>query len=224
MHLSLGVPTMNDVTRITCLLLLSFAIVLITYPLERGTPAVLEPSSTCGYDSKGLDSRKSRSLAPSSPLAPGACRVLLKGDTPIPDPKCTPGAINPTITIEMIQDGTFSTKCVRSQGTSAAEKASMYEFYGISRPLQNYGETQSCELDHLVPLDLGGADTLDNIWPQCGPPSVPLTQRYFKLKDMVEIYLLKQVRDGKISLSDAQRGIAGDWTQYLPAARQPGGT
>ena len=72
---------------------------------------------------------------------------------------------------------------------------------------------------HLVPLELGGADTLDNIWPECGPADVTLWKRYFKRKDLVENYLAKMVREGKMQLVDAQRGIAKDWTQYLPAAK-----
>jgi hypothetical protein len=73
-------------------------------------------------------------------------------------------------------------------------------------------------LDHLVSLELGGADTLDNIWPQCGPPGVKLAKRYFKIKDGVENYLAAKVKAGGISLKDAQRGIATEWTQYIPEA------
>jgi hypothetical protein len=34
----------------------------------------------------------------------------------------------------------------------------------------------------------------------------------------VENYPAKQVREGKISLEDAQRGIESDWTQLLAAS------
>jgi hypothetical protein len=73
-------------------------------------------------------------------------------------------------------------------------------------------------LDHLISLELGGADTLDNIWPQCGPSRVKLATRYFKIKDGVENYLAAKVKAGEISLQDAQRGIAADWTQYISDA------
>ena len=75
-----------------------------------------------------------------------------------------------------------------------------------------------CELDHLVPLELGDADTLNNIWPQCGPNGVALRQRYFKLKDMVEDYLAAMVKAGKMDLDEARKGIAADWTQFLISA------
>jgi hypothetical protein len=64
------------------------------------------------------------------------------------------------------------------------------------------------------------ASSLDNIWPQCGPPGVPLAQRYFKQKDIVENYLAWRVRHGEMNLGQAQRGIATDWTQYLAVAKQ----
>jgi 5-methylcytosine-specific restriction endonuclease McrA len=136
----------------------------------------------------------------------------------LPDPACTPGAINPTITAEVLQNPDFRTTCVRSHATTEQQKAQTYQFYAIEHPTNNSGQSQTCELDHLISLELGGADTLDNIWPQCGPPNVSLSERFFKRKDAVENYLAKQVKDGKISLSDAQRGIASDWTQFLAAA------
>jgi hypothetical protein len=73
-------------------------------------------------------------------------------------------------------------------------------------------------LDHLISLELGGADTLGNIWPQCGPSGIVLAKRYFKIKDAVENYLAVQVRSGDMPLADAQHGIATDWTQYIAAS------
>ncbi len=93
-----------------------------------------------------------------------------------------------------------------------------YEWYGLARPKYNSGENQVCELDHLVPLELGGADGLGNIWPECGPNETELNGRYFKIKDRVENYLTDEVKAGRIPLDEAQRGIAADWTQYLEAA------
>ncbi len=64
----------------------------------------------------------------------------------------------------------------------------------IRKSRQNSDQNQVCELDHLVPLELGGADGLGNIWPQCGPDSVALNERYFKIKDRVEVYLADEVK------------------------------
>jgi hypothetical protein len=148
------------------------------------------------------------------------CSVGMSNGYPIPDASCTPGGVNPTVTIEVLRDPAYRTGCTRNSGTSAAQKAGTYGWYKIPHPKNNTGATQTCELDHLISLELGGADTLDNIWPQCGPPGVPLRQRYFKQKDLVENYLAAQVKAGAIDLGEAQRGIAMDWTQYLDASKQ----
>lgn len=155
----------------------------------------------------------------------GRCTAQSKNGFLIPDPACTPGAINPTLTAEVLRDPQFTTKCVRNDTTREKEKAQTYAWYKIKHPAHNTGATQTCELDHLISLELGGADTLDNIWPQCGPAKVALAKRYLKEKDAVENYLAKQVKDGQMKLEDAQRGIATDWTQYLQEARKacPGG-
>lgn len=157
--------------------------------------------------------------AASEPLRPvlagRACHSRMSNGFPIPDPKCTPGAVNPTVTVEVLQNLDFRTPCLRNHVTTEEQKNGTYESYATPHPAHNRGVYQICELDHLVPLELGGADTLDNIWPQCGPKGVPLVHRYFKKKDIVENYLAKQVRDGVLDLKAAQQGIASDWTQYL---------
>jgi hypothetical protein len=149
----------------------------------------------------------------------GSCKPRKSHGYPIPDPDCTPGAINPTITATIIKEGSYRTGCVRDQATSRTSKEETYHWYGIDKPANNTGKSQTCELDHVVPLLLGGADTLDNIWPQCGPSHVILQKRYFKIKDGVELYLGQQVKDGAMTLKEAQKGIAEDWTQYIAAAK-----
>jgi hypothetical protein len=139
---------------------------------------------------------------------------------PVPDPNCTPGAENPSVTLAVLRNSAFRTDCLRNCVTSESQKHVTYAWYGLNAPPNNSGSTQTCELDHLVPLELGGADTLDNIWPQCGPAGVRLNQRYFRLKDMVENYLAAQVKAGRMDLEAARHGIAQDWTPYLQSAQQ----
>jgi hypothetical protein len=154
-----------------------------------------------------------------------ACQFIMSNGYPIPDRSCSPGAINPSVTLAILKTAKeppatgFRTSCVRDKSTTAHAKAATYDWYGLPHPANNHGATQTCELDHIVSLELGGADTLDNIWPQCGPPGVTLRQRYFKQKDLVEDYLAAQVRSGLMTLKAAQIGIATDWTQYLAVAR-----
>lgn len=149
-----------------------------------------------------------------------ACSTMLRRGYPVPDPRCTPGGIDPSITTNVLRNPSWRTACVRNRETSEAEKHIAYRWYGIQVPRRNHGETQVCELDHLVPLELGGADGLGNIWPECGPSAVGLDDRYFKIKDRVENYLAYEVKSGRMSLPTAQHGIAFDWTQYLDAANR----
>jgi hypothetical protein len=64
-----------------------------------------------------------------------------------------------------------------------------------------YGETSvSGELDHLVPLELGGANDARNLWVEDGPIPNP--------KDQVERALNVEVCDGQMTLAAAQRAVA----------------
>jgi hypothetical protein len=161
--------------------------------------------------------------AASKPLRPSdsshGCTTQTKHGFPVPDPKCTPGAVNPSVTLIVLKNPSFRTECVRNCATSEGEKNATYQQYGILHPPSNTGTSQVCELDHLISLELGGADTIENIWPQCGPNQVPLAKRYFKQKDAVENYLAEQVKTGKMKLEKAQTGIAADWTQFLGEAQ-----
>lgn len=136
----------------------------------------------------------------------------------LPDQGCTPGGVNPDVTLEVLRDHDWGTRCDRNCETSEGQKHVAYRWYGIGKPQHNSGQDQVCELDHLVPLELGGADGLGNIWPECGPAGALLHDRNFKVKDRVENYLADEVKAGRMPLGAAQRGIAQDWTQYLPAA------
>ncbi len=150
--------------------------------------------------------------------AAGSCTVSLRAGNDFPDPRCTPGGIDPAVTEEVLRDREWRTRCARNCETSEAEKHITYRWYAIHKPQGNSGPNQVCELDHLVPLELGGADGLGNIWPECGPAGAELPERDFKVKDRVENYLADQVRSGRMPLQTAQHGIAEDWAQFLDAA------
>lgn len=148
-----------------------------------------------------------------------SCHTQIKNGYPVPDASCTPGAANATLTTDVLHAPGFSTDCMRDKATTGDDKDNTYDWYGITKPSNNQGVYQICELDHLVSLELGGADTLENIWPQCGPDAVTLNRRYFKIKDQVEDYLAMRVRACHMELHDAQTAIAADWTQFLSKAQ-----
>lgn len=185
------------------------------YPESRRHEYGEQTAPACGAFGSTCDSRYFRPwTAPSK----GACRVRIIDGYPAPDPRCTPGGVNLSVSEDVLRNADWRTGCIRNCQTSEAEKHVTYMWYAIRKRYDNAGDDQVCELDHLVPLELGGADGLGNIWPECGPDSVALHNRYFKLKDRVEDYLADEVKSGRMPLDTAQHGIASNWTQYLPAA------
>jgi hypothetical protein len=74
--------------------------------------------------------------------------------------------------------------------------------YGYSYP-QAPG---AFEVDHLIPLELGGDNVIENLWAEPAEP-----RPGFHEKDKVENYLHKQVCSHSMSLADAQHQIATDW-------------
>jgi hypothetical protein len=154
--------------------------------------------------------------------APGSCHMgRAANGMPLPDVGCTPGAINPTLTLAVITNPAFRTGMVRDKATSAKQKRIVFSWYGITPPSHDTGANQVCEIDHLVDLGAGGADTLENLWPQCQRPTdpiVPVGQRFFKLKDaFAEHSVIRLIKAGG-TLAHLQRRIAADWTQFLPVA------
>jgi hypothetical protein len=98
-----------------------------------------------------------------------------------------------------------STICVSGYTHTVRPPESQTERFKFSQAYPAYGLAagRQSELDHLVPLELGGANDAANLWPEAG--SVP------NPKDAVEGALNRAVCDGRISLSRAQRAIARNW-------------
>lgn len=63
------------------------------------------------------------------------------------------------------------------------------------------------KIDHLVPLELGGADTIDNLWPQRIRAKPYSAER----KELLTALLVQKVRAGKMTLGQAQEEIRRDW-------------
>ncbi len=118
---------------------------------------------------------------------------------PLPDHACTPGAVFPEATREIICVSGY-TKTVRN--VSASLKKRVYLEYGFAYP-QASG---AFEADHLIPLELGGNNDIANLFPEPGLPKPG-----FHEKDLVENYLNHKMCDGSITLAAAQQQIANDW-------------
>jgi len=62
------------------------------------------------------------------------------------------------------------------------------------------------ELDHELPLELGGASSVTNLWPE--PWAEPRGAHH---KDELENVLHGQVCSGRLDLVTAQRAITSNW-------------
>lgn len=126
-----------------------------------------------------------------------SAHCMLRGASP--DHACTPGAVFPGVTMEKICVPGYS-KTVRSVSTKL--RKAVFAEYGISYP-QPRG---AFEVDHFIPLALGGNNDIANLFPQ---PAEPIPG--FHEKDVVEIYLYEEVCAGRAALQAAQEEVSNDW-------------
>ena len=119
----------------------------------------------------------------------------------LPDPRCTPGSIDPDVTQADIR----STICKRGWTATVRPPESQTERfkYDVAYPAYGTPRSERSELDHLVPLELGGSNDATNLWPEYPPTPNP--------KDKVEDALNAAVCEGRVSLAAAQDAIAADW-------------
>ncbi|WP_239396497.1 hypothetical protein [Frankia sp. CiP3] len=121
----------------------------------------------------------------------------------LPDPVCTPGAINPEVT----QASIGRTICMAGW-TATIRPPTSYTNRIKQQAVTAYGAyagtaLDSYELDHLISLELGGAPAaVANLWPEQG---------LHNAKDPVENAAKQAVCAGRLSLADAQHAIATNW-------------
>ena len=127
--------------------------------------------------------------------------VLAQQPTPIvPDPKLTPGDTFEVTVQDLCVPG--YTKKVRN--VPAEMKREVYEEYGIT----SHG-SGDYEVDHLIPLELGGSNSIKNLWPESHRTSPWNAQ----VKDRLEGKLHELVCSGQLDLKTAQQAIASNWIE-----------
>jgi hypothetical protein len=100
-------------------------------------------------------------------------------------------------------------------GTAALVAGTSY--YAASRGSSTPSSPQQrYEVDHLISLELGGSNSIKNLWPEPGFPNP---------KDKLENRLHAMVCNGQLSLLQAQHDIATNWVhyyqQYMGSAPNP---
>lgn len=118
-------------------------------------------------------------------------------DPILPDTSLTPGAVLTTDVARVCQPD--YSKSVRH--TSSKLKEEIYREYHLHKGTGHY------EIDHLIPLGLGGADVKENLWPE----SYHSRTWNAHTKDRLEWKLHRMVCAQEIDIKEAQQAFAANW-------------
>lgn len=177
------------------LLLLPLVLALVGCTGASGTPTTMYENTSNANPDNGLHTpQPSRVIPhPTGSLAPGKAGTAAM----YPDPALTPGDTFPGVTIQQVCVSGYS-KGVRN--VTSDEKRAVYDRYRVADTPGAY------EVDHFIPLALGGSNALTNLWPEPYAPPPGAHE-----KDKVEDYLHRAVCDGRMTLDAAQHEIRTDW-------------
>jgi hypothetical protein len=110
------------------------------------------------------------------------------GEDMLPNPKLTPGKI--------------ARKDKDRKGISEEMERHVFNRYHIP-----WRRRPEFKVDHLIPIELGGADVVDNLWPQ----SLYARPYSVERKELLTQHLLARIAAGKMTLAQAQKEISEDW-------------
>ena len=180
---------------------ISNAVSRTTTPTPTPVPPQVEAAAATAFPT---EVRLPTTTPTSAPVpSPTYMPTYHKGeDIYYPDVRKTPGSTFNVTAAQVCISGYSSS--VRS--VSESTRKSVFASYGIPYP----PASGAYELDHFIPLELGGDNAVTNLWPESAAPDPG-----FHAKDQVENYLHKQVCNGSISLTDAQDLIKTDWYQVF---------
>ncbi len=162
-----------------------------------------------------FQARLAEAAAPSRParwrLAPAAAvfvsvlaailivfEATVSAEGPKPKAGLTPGETRPITIVEVCRTAQAE---VITPNITEETRREVFAAYGIDPARRS-----EFEVDYLITPDLGGAESVRNMWPQ--PYSVRWNAR---VKDKLEQRLHQLVCENRLDLTTAQRAIAVDW-------------
>ena len=162
--------------------------------------------------SKNKVSTAATSAAAAAGLMPAGCHYRQVGTVTTPDPVCTPGATNPLVTEANLASTICRAGSARtvqlSEAFIAPIKRRLMVAYHAAEPAGDY------ELDHLVPLEVGGApSTVTNLWPELNSHPAPGVAN---VKDPVEDYVHHAICARTMTLRKGQQiFMTGEWATLV---------
>lgn len=147
--------------------------------------------------------------------ADGRYAAVAPESAAMPNPKFTPGALNPAVTQQNLDE----TICRRGGYTKSIRPPESYTHDLKVKQIKEYGYTDTrlydYEEDHLISLELGGSpDSPKNLWPE---PHHVMGGWGSYAKDKLENKLHAMVCHGEMPLAQAQHEIATDWISSYKA-------
>ena len=106
----------------------------------------------------------------------------------MPNPKLTPGRV--------------ARRGKDQRGVTTSIEQKVFARYHLP-----WSRRDEFKIDHLIPVELGGADTLDNLWPQ----SLRTKPYGADRKELLTEVLLERIAKGQMTLAQAQEQIRKDW-------------
>jgi hypothetical protein len=134
--------------------------------------------------------------------------------TIVPDPTLTPGSVRTVDVNEICSHGTRELR----HWSGERDDRIMLEYALEPGPHPNF------EIDHLIPLGIGGADEDANLWAEPRRSIEPTWNA--EAKDRLEYRLRELVCSGALDVREAQKMISEDWTDayrrfvHDPATRE----
>jgi len=126
----------------------------------------------------------------------------------LPDPTLTPGDTFPGVTVDDVCTPGWAKE---HRSVTESMRDQVYAEYKRTRG------PSCCEVDHLVPRELGGSNEIKNLWPQPDDPRPGDAE-----KDQLENELHKRVCKGEMPLADAQKCIESNWVECWEKYVVPG--
>ena len=194
----------------TSLLLTNF---LVVFSL---TSTALPPNSSIIHVTDRLASDAGSFRQRRHPQPDGQFEMVFPIADALPNPRLTPGALNPAVTratlsFTICRPKSGYTKTIRPN-ERYTENLKRDEIRQYNYPRQMGSDAyrlREYEEDHLVPLELGGSPSSPmNLWPE---PHHVMGGWGSHAKDRLENRLHTLVCDGQIGLAQAQREIAHNW-------------
>ncbi len=190
------------------LLIVTFLIVWCISCNVTPTPAVNTP---------GPDLTTSTAVLALTSTPAADLGTSIPGPVPTQDPSHTAYEPNASLTPGDTLDVTKADICVsgyssKVRNVTDSVKNQVYQEYGITSHAPG-----AYEVDHLISLELGGSNSIKNLWPQSYSGNWNA-----HIKDKLENTLHSLVCNGSLDLKTAQQDIATDWiAAYIKYIGQP---